>query len=395
MLKYSASKLPHFSWLIFFGFPVLLLVREHFLFFWAVEQTRLLTLSYALLISLILLYKNKNIKAEIPNSILIALSLWLISSLASTFLSPLPIDKFIRWAEISCYLLLVLSAYSYFKTNPIKLNLSLWALASCTFLVLALFTLNWNLLDNPREHPWVHHAPFVVNIRHLGSIICLLLPIGFYTLNTPHKAAKTAGFIYLIISWGLIIWMGGRGSALSAFIVTIIASRLIPAQSPWLNLAPVLGWLLSQLFNVNDPSLNLFRIHLDSLSLFDSLNTNSSSRIELYLKSLNLWWESSPLLGLGANAYSLCKHLLMPDFHHPHNLLIQILLSFGLVGLLSALFLIYKYLRFLLQAPVNNQLIGCSVIAGLCHAQLSGTLYHGFSSLLFCLFLILSLIKQK
>lgn len=252
--------------------------------------------------------------------------------------------------------------------------------------------LKWSILEAPRDLPWVENTPFVNNIRHLGYLVCMLLPIGFYGLNNSNRLTIIVSIGFLSLAWALIFWMGGRGAFVSVVFISIVAWFLLNKNKHWLYLTMFIGFLLSQPFWVNDSGLNLFRIHELSGNVLEQANALSANRVFIWLKTIEVWWQNATIFGLGADSYRYLGYLEFSGTVQPHSIIPQILISYGLVGLFSLLILLYQYLKFLWFAPKSNQLIGLCVLAGLTHSLVDGVLYHAFSSFLFFSLLTLSLI---
>lgn len=379
--------------MVFSTLPIALMLREAQLFFWPSSNTRFLTMTLALAISLITLFLSKkhNTK-DLSKPIALSIAFFLASSLISSLLSNYFYHSMIAWAEFACYALMAMTLFRAFDPNKRTIRLSLIGLSFNLILILTMLLLKWNILEAPRDLPWVENTPFVNNIRHLGYLVCMLLPVGFYGLNNSNRIGVIVSIGFLSLAWALIFWMGGRGAFVGVVFISIVAWFVLNKHKHWLYLTALIGFLLSQPFWVNDPSLNLFRIHALSGNVLEQANALSANRVFIWLKTIEVWWQNAPIFGLGADSYRYLFHDEFPNTVHPHNLILQLLISYGLVGLFAALILLYQYLKFLWFAPKRNQLIGLCVLAGLTHSLVDGVLYHAFSSFLFFSLLPLSLI---
>lgn len=144
----------------------------------------------------------------------------------------------------------------------------------------------------------------------------------------------------------------------------------------------LLGLILSQFFIVEVPNLNLLRF-LD-LVINESgkdLNTLSSSRINIYYESIIHWWNKSPIFGIGADGYRyIIPSIIDIDvFFHPHSSIIQLLISYGLPGIVLPL---YLFIAFSFNIVSNSNKIhlifSLSILSSLLLSIVDGILYHAY-----------------
>lgn len=385
-----------YLWLVFASLPIILLLREAHLFFWPSSHTRFLTMGLALAISLVTLCLTQRSNTyDIKKPTAISIGLFLFTSLISSLLSNFFYHSMLAWAEFSCYVLMAFTVFRALSRDERSIELSLAALAMSLIFILLMLLLKWCILVEPRDYEWVPNTPFVNNIRHLGYLICLLLPIGFYGLNKASHFRFILTIVFLSIAWALIFWMGGRGAFIAVLAASVLAWFILDKNKHWLYLTPAIGFVLSQPFWVNDAGLNLFRIFQLEGDAIEKMNILSANRLFIWLKAIELWWQNAPVLGLGPDSYRYLGYVEFSGTVQPHSIIPQVLISYGLVGLFSSVVLLIQYLLFLWRAPKSNQLIGLCVLAGLAHSLTDGVLYHAFSSFLFVCLLTLSLIQTS
>ena len=257
------------------------------------------------------------------------------------------------------------------------------------------------MLDDPQNYDWVSSPPLFINIRHFGAVLTLSFPIGLWLLTLNGKSNKTIAITCLSLLSALLFWTGGRGPVLAVALISIIFLAHNRSAIPSLLLAVISGLILSQWFTVNNESMSLFRLF--NLNIDDkTLDELSSSRLTIYSQSLLYWWNNAPLTGLGADAYRyITPPIAYANINHPHNIAIELLISFGIPGLLLPALLLTGFVSTLLKRPslqsatdkkiqpesVHRENVtvatALAALAGLIHANLSGVLYIPYSSWLF------------
>jgi hypothetical protein len=284
-------------------------------------------------LSLPAVYSNK---IPLPRQASILLIIWLAWTLLSTLLGEQPWAAMVRWFEILTSISIALCLYFIINKQPELITLLAKSIVAAVLLCLLAFVVYWNLLSSPVKHNWGSDIPFFVNIRHFGQLITVAVPLAYYLLHKYTSDKKnTHGIIgYLILSWALVFWLGGRGTFLAVVITSILYIPIAcKSARKWILITPFIGVILSQFFIVEHPSLNLFRlIAQDGISL----NAYSSFREVIYIESLIHWWKQAPIMGIGADGYRYLIPAIgnVDSIAHPHSSIIQLLLSFGPIGLL-------------------------------------------------------------
>lgn len=319
-------------------------------------------------------------KIVIPRKAITLLTIWLAWTLLSTLLGDQPFPAMVRWFEILTSVLMGLCLYFIISKQPELITLILKAIVAAVILCLFAFLVYWNLLANPVKHDWVSDIPFFVNIRHFGQLIAVAVPLGYFLLEKYSDEGKKAYWIigYLILSWALVFWLGGRGTLLAVTITTIFHAFINKQHWKWLILAPIAGLILSLFFIVDNPSLNLFR-HFGEQGV--SLNTMSSSRLEIFIQSILHWWNHAPLMGIGADGFFyIFPAIGTESMAHPHSSIIQLLLTFGPIGLLIPSYFFYALSKqvFFAQSDKRTQLFYLIFLSTMILSLFDGILYHAY-----------------
>ena len=398
---WSLRELPSLVTIILFS--ALLMVREFYPVFFSINGMRLLVISAQATVILMCLCFIRQVVVRVNPWVVIILGAWFSWIFISTILSEHPWQSLLRFVDIIISVLFVVILAIYLSTLG-----SFWqqtmplALIIIPFVCLFYFTLAWLVVDNPRTYNWISELPLFINIRHFGAAINLVLPLGFWFVFKENIKLKIFGYIYLSVCWAMLFWAGGRAPVLTSSLVLIFIILIRPSRVFILCAPFITGILISQLFAVDVPGMSIFRfIHYGVGE--KSLDAISSGRVEIFTKSIQAWWDYSPLFGLGADAFRYINPpIYSPITHHPHNVMIELLLSFGIPGLFApiTLFLIFCKQQFawFCKSGIRHRynieislITFLSILSGLAHAQLSGVLYLPYTTFIWATLMAISL----
>lgn len=311
--------------------------------------------------------------------------LWLFFSFLSTLTGNQPWPAMVRWFEVLTSISAGLCLYLLINIAPELKLLIVRSIIIALLLCVFVFISYWHISLDPEKHNWVSDIPFFLNIRHFSYLAAAALPLGYWLLENERCNNKKIATIYLSICWGLIFWLGGRAAFIGTVVVTILY-LILSRENLKLVLSSILtGVLLSQLFITDSSSLNMFRL----LDLFinsedKDINSHTSYRMEIYLESIHYWWREVPFLGNGADGYRYIIPAIadMDNITHPHSIAIQLLLSYGIIGLLipSYLFLVLTHSIFTKHANLKtiDKALYLSVLSSVISGIFNGILYHAY-----------------
>jgi O-antigen ligase len=178
--------------------------------------------------------------------------------------------------------------------------------------------------------------PFFVNARHFAHQ-------GFFAASAAvavalaDKRFRTAGVLLTMAALFGIIMFGSRGALLAWILFVAAAAGLVPNRRTlvMVGLPSIVGALLLALVAEQQNWLNTFSL-LDR-AISRAGNTLSAlyvqDRIEIWRDSLTAIAQR-PILGFGAEGYQTSR-CCNPNLVDPHNSILQILLEFGTLGLVS------------------------------------------------------------
>lgn len=257
----------------------------------------------------------------------------------------------------------------------------------------------YQLLTEPvlSSDVWFMGPPFAFHIRLVGYLFVAAFVVALAGFVCGRQWWQRALFWGLLIAFGsALVWLGGRASVLAALVVMALMAIYIVIymrNQLWLLLGLLLvlpaAYYLAMAFVVFEwngfaavAEANIAVASSDDVDL----NSLTTGRVLIWQETLAALWQS-PMLGWGPNGY-----LFIPDHRmgfgiHPHNVFVQFLIEWGLLGAsLTALLLIWllgrllRTLGLMLQAgklaPVSAALV---LLALSINGLADGTYYHAQS----------------
>lgn len=346
------------------------------------------------LVLVLLFYKVGFHVKYVNNYLILLLSLLLIFFGLSCFYSYFENHNEIwtRWYTI--FISIVSSFFIFFilYRGFLKSKVILISLASVGLLHVFVLTWMWFSIDNPEKYNWVEYLPFFSNIRHLAD----LLSISFLSSLCLFCNAKKIYIKYLwwvgaVFILSCIFWTGSRAAFIgvtgASFILFVYLERIKFAFNFFIMC--VVSILISMVFLVENKSMGFYRIFFTNEKMKNSLNKYTSGRIELYQDAVSYFLEK-PYWGYGGEAVRNLKFPLGSNYAAQiHNSILQVLLEFGLIGLILVFLVFLKVFFDLRQLKVNkmNVFYIAIVINIFLSSLFNGGAYYVVTLSLFCIFL--------
>lgn len=355
----------------------LLLVLPALDFFWVfwdpnAVKALIAVVELAFIISAIILGKIST--PAISKNLTPWLLIWFSWTLLSTLLSEHPYPGLARWNELLLHSVFAAYLITCLQTINCARSVLLYSFSGVLILIAITYMVAWAL--DPQRPNWVSLSPYVNNIRHMGHLAAILLPV--FLLLPTNASGKLKGYSLLgiTLAWYLIIWSGGRGAFLTGVAIIAIYYWQARQHALPLLLTFIAGSLIAQLFPTHEAALNFYRF------LYPDIQTAStdisSGRFELYYHSARIWFQQYWLFGTGADGFQYLEPALLTDsIRHPHNLILQLLLSYGLPGLLIPLVLVSRFIW--LEVCIKRNVFALPFLAALGHSMTSGVFYISIS----------------
>ncbi len=307
--------------------------------------------------------------------------LWLIWATLAVAISTHPAMALVRHAEWLTHGVFGISVYAFVRGQPsLYLAIPRWILAGFVlyFLSFAIFRIT---LPSPDQFTTASWLPGFSNIRHLGYFATACLPLSLvFLLERRNGRDCVLALAAMTVAWFFLFWSGGRGPfvSLAGALVVIGVSRHrggLASAVPWVAATAVPGAALAWIMAV--PQYGVFRI-LNSFTSSATLAELSPGRVVLWRHAVEKIAES-PLFGVGPDGYLFLSSPIDKPLMHPHSILLQAPLEWGIVGavLFAACGTLFAFR--LLTARTSDPTF-FAVIWGLLSlvalAVIDGTLYH-------------------
>jgi hypothetical protein len=304
-----------------------------FVFSWkSVGLTRFNALDTPLFLALggFCLWHLLRFRLAVPRAMIVPYLLWLGWVLFSDFFSQRFAVAFARDAHWLVLPLFALICARLFREDPALVPLLRLAAAG-SVLYIALYL----VLFPSRSSNWLIE-PVFGHVRHLSMAVGLLT-IWLFDEDHPHRAGRALIAAGRFVGLVVLLWAGGRG-ALIALALALGAYCFLhkPARERLLRylLEFALAFAASELISLGSARHGLLSGLLRSVTA-ESVDALSSSRMTIWGDTLarlrdGVWLYT----GGGGNGY-IRLGLAHGFIFHPHNVLLQILTDWGLVGLLA------------------------------------------------------------
>jgi len=256
----------------------------------------------------------------------------------------------------------------------------------------------WHSNPDTFSYDWVRGTPMFNNIRHLGFLQIAVFPLLFFPMLSNQQHKYTITIILLSVFWGAVIWSCSRGTFLSAIIINIALILFFNRRTKPLIIISAItfitGWLIALQFPSESESLNPYRLlflNFEDTQLLDA-GRLSSGRTHVWTETLKSMWSQSPLFGFGADGYKYISPHILSSTVHPHSGPVQVLSEFGILGLITLLYLTFSCIKLWRGNPGStiNKLSRFGLAAIVIGSFIDGHLYYTFSLLLIACLLALS-----
>ena len=303
-----------------------------------------ITWSEIIVIVTTLLLLPVNLIKDIKNNVKLftLLLAWVVTGFMSTYFAENIYASIARQTELCIHILFSYALLNILNVLPKSKYLIYGVLGA--FLYSLFYILILRLAVGDIEYNWTTDIPFFKNIRHWGYLQIIALPLSYYLIL--NKKNSYSGFIIFTLIWASIFWSGGRGSFITATIISVIVFPwlLTPKHSTYLKTLMCIGiaLILALIAEVNHPGLSIQRLFFIDLENIENLNEYSAGRIDIYIESLKHLFNNNYLLGFGPDSFRYTTPPLHIMATHPHSLPIQILYDYGIIGfILISLCLLY------------------------------------------------------
>lgn len=341
---------------------------------------------------------GKHINRKLFLAILGMFCLFLISCLFPTFNNYVDI-----WGRYYALLSCVLFAYcTYILLVKKKVNFLsiIKILAIIGFIHVAVLLGTWFSVPHPERHNWVNGLFFFPNIRHLVDFltICFLCALGLFFFQSEKSLEKMIWWLISLVILACIFWSGSR-----AAYIGLLPSVLLLIWHYKKNYLSIVGCILIFLMALYLPSFfdtsskDLGFSQAIHRSTQGSVEQASTGRFDLY-KQVFEWFSYHPFWGNGAEAMTQMDiYIGGLIVFQAHNSILQILVEFGVMGLVGVLYVFYVLLNDFKGKKLNDkQFFSLVTIINIMTAALfNGGAYYVVTISLMCLFIAIMYSEEK
>lgn len=312
-----------------------------------------------------------------------AIAIWLVFALfTSIFISS---DSILSIFVLIRYLIhgIVLASFVYLLSQSKYYDLKQW-LATLTIgalLYLISLVIFVYLTRNYDNFPWALRLPSATNIRQIGNLLAILAIAPVTALLARDHTQKVFYFWAVALIVAFVTWTGTRGGmlglALGSILGVLMAFKFTSSRNlALLVISWVTGILISIPFFLPAADFGLFRM----VKTVTSDQEISPGRIEMWTDTLSEILKN-PVLGFGSGSYRQNMfEQYQYDFNHPHNVVLQYMYDWGIVGGMAALMILACLGWRLFTIKNQGSTVRFLSIAGFCAtlaiAMIEGTLFH-------------------
>ncbi len=328
--------------------------------------------------------------AALSKAVRISLSCLVSGALASAvFAAPDPGGSLL-WTYISMVHLIFGFAAAWRISEAGKLNSSQiwpWVIAgSCCYAIILSF---YVVQTHPVGFDWEYFGLGVSNIRQVG-FYCVIGAMAAIGCSVQARGAKAIAFAAAATAmFTLACWSGSRGALLASIATLgtawIFVRRLRTIRAGLLTIIPpIVGAAASLLLPSPELVFGVPRM-LSSFGNpgFDDL---TSGRFRMWEGA----WQAflrRPFLGYGEGQFGRVVPQVQGIYLHPHNLLLQLLFQWGLIGTATAGFLSVLAARHIHSTGLTNDPRALPsilvLVALIAYSFYDGSLFHAYPSMMF------------
>ena len=234
------------------------------------------------------------------------------------------------------------------------------------------------LVTNP-AFDWTHAWPAVTHIRHFGYYAAAVAGLCIGVAATERRP-RVLGILFVlgVICFGFALWTGSRGAVVAIAGALLIGTTLIPAMRRivvWVGtaLSLALGALFASFGPAHGDLMGFGRTITQTVGSGDV----STGRTQLWLNVIGAI-RHRPFFGYGENQMSTVAPF--GDLGQTHEIVLQILLAWGVVGLacvaVLAIWFLVRSLPLIGRSEAGMIPPFMAMLTLACLATFDGALFH-------------------
>ena len=312
-----------------------------------------------------------------PAPALIALALLILLAIgAATFVAPSRAESLVRTGIWIMHLLFGFSATflagRMFKTMDIVWG---WLAGSVAFglVIIAFVVIIWG-----QPFDWTGGLPASQHIRHLGYYWAAIAAMAFGAMAVAKDRRRYgAAFGVAFFALALSLWTGSRGPILAVAAATIVGLAVLPsmrATRAWAGAASSLVLAIGTVALLPSPANNMGLARTVAATTQHEVSTG---RVTIWKRTVAAI-EARPVFGWGEGQFRWVAPFY--SMQQPHELIVQILLAWGTIGLLLLIVCGFYFVRRAIPATRADESALAAPFMGMTaiflFALYDGALYH-------------------
>ena len=262
---------------------------------------------------------------------------WLAAASISVALSDHLMHALIRQAEWTCHTLFAYSLWLYLRREATGVQGILLMIPLGFLLTGLILLMAWFSHPNPTAYNWFLRTPIFGHVRYLGYYALAGLIFSMSPLlglgNAVSRGERLLAGVAMAFCWAFLFWAGGRAALGAAAAGTVIVFWFARRkQRGWVAgvslITGAAGAWLSTLFRVADTRMGFFQ-SIERTTSAASANALSTGRLDMWTATVEAL-RDNPWFGLGPEGYLFLETKTFGV--HPHNLLLQFLAEWGVIG---------------------------------------------------------------
>lgn len=342
-----------------------------------------------------------DILARMDRWLILLVGAWLVWSTLSTVLADHFAAALVRQSEWLVHAIFAYAVFVFLRAQP-DWGIRLVRVFCVGVIVhLAVILMFWHLLPDPQVYNWVSGTPGFSNIRHMGYYAMTMAALSLFLIASPAVSGNAfnrstdlwLGLAAMTTAWFLLAWSGGRAPLIAlaaAFAVLFLFrhSRLEGKLVSMVLVSALTGTLLSLFYAIPGQGIARFFARVADGT---SVSAYSSGRIDIWRQVMDRIIEN-PMFGLGPDGYLFDGSRFSLTSVHPHNSSLQLMLEWGIPGMVLAAaigvtVLLYLMFRRQIVSMASDAISGTlsaryfallwAILSLLALSVVDGSLYHG------------------
>jgi O-antigen ligase len=342
---------------------------------------------------------------KLPELSKLGAALFLVTAIAGAALSAkVPIYALIGIGKIVIHGIFFLALRHEVVVGGRKFREALWLATGSGVLAYCLLWIANIVIYQPSGNDWIGLVPGLPHVRGIGFFALAGFFAGYCIYATADggerpKITSAAGIAMSIVALVLVIWTGSRGSLLAiiagSIFVFVSAPTIRGKFAKYFGITAFLAIVVSQPLPIVHDAYGLQRIISSSSPIVDG-DDPSSGRTQMWLGTIEKIKER-PIFGWGVEQFAIAGPERTLGFKQPHNMILQLLFSTGVLGLLAMLMTVIPLAsKIELGQPYPERLAARGYVAGaLMFGLYDAAFYYPYPVMVFAIAAAIMLAPEK